>query len=541
MRKLIITLGPLKHYCMKKTTLAIAFLTYSALAFAQKQAPVNWFNLDPKTDKVNGVSTERSYNELLKGKTSTTVVVAVIDGGTEVDHEDLKEVIWTNPGEIPGNGIDDDHNGYIDDVHGWNFIGGPEKNVSEDNLEVTRLYRKLGEKYGKADTNSLEGEERDNYAYYLKVKAAYLKGSGEYAMYKGIYTALEKGTASLAKKAGKDSLSLKEFEAIKPADMNETMAANSIKASFKKRGYVVISKFSKGLEGAMEQISKFTDYHYNVDFDSRAIVGDNYENTNERYYGNNKVSEPHGEHGTHVAGIIAAVRNNNIGMKGVADNARIMVLRVVPDGDERDKDVANAIRYAVDNGAKVINMSFGKAFSPYKAAVDEAVRYALSKDVLLVHAAGNDNKNTDTENNFPNDKMANYSADNWIEVGASSWLKKKETPAPFSNFAVENVDVFAPGVDIYSCIPKSKYASYDGTSMASPVTAGVATVIRSYYPQLSAAEVKSIILESAIKVKGKVYKPGTKTKVKMTDLCRTGGIVNLYEALKLAEARAKKS
>lgn len=527
---------------MKKTTLAFAFAMQISFLFAQKQAPENWFNLDPKTDKVNGVSTERAYNELLKGKTGKTVIVAVIDGGTEVDHEDLKDIIWVNPGEIAGNGIDDDKNGYVDDVNGWNFIGGPDKNVGYDNLEVTRLYKKLKDKYEKADTNSLEGEERANYEYYKTVRAAYFKGSAEFTMYSGIYKAIEKGTASLAKKAIKDSMSIEEFKAIKPSDMNESMASNTIISSFKssKKNYVVLSRFSAGLAEASEQFSKFTDYHYNVDFDARTVVGDNYENVNERYYGNNRVSEPNGEHGSHVAGIIAAVRTNTIGMKGVADNARIMVLRVVPDGDERDKDVANAIRYAADNGAKVINMSFGKAFSPYKGAVDEAVKYALSKDVLLVHAAGNDNKNTDTQSNFPNDKMEGYSADNWIEVGASSWMPKKNIPAPFSNFAPLNVDVFAPGVDIYSSIPHSKYASYDGTSMAAPVTAGVATVIRCYYPQLTAAEVKNIIMESAIRVKNKVYQPGTKNKVKMTDLCRTGGIVNLYEALKLAEQRSKK-
>lgn len=214
-----------------------------------------------------------------------------------------------------------------------------------------------------------------------------------------------------------------------------------------------------------------------------------------------------------------------------------MVLRVVPDGDERDKDVANAIRYAVDNGAKVINMSFGKGFSPYKEAVDEAVLYAQSKDVLLVHAAGNDHKNLEVENNFPTDAIANYNASNWIEVGASSWKSKKLIPAEFSNYGKTKVDVFAPGVDINSCIPKSDYASYNGTSMASPVTAGVATVLRSYYPELTAAEVKEIIMQSAVKVKGKVFVPGTKKKVKMNELCVSGGIVNLYEAVKLAEVK----
>lgn len=524
---------------MKKSFLVFAFALGSFWAFGQKSAPENWFNLDPKKDKVNGVSTERTYNELLKGKQGKTIVVAVIDGGTEVNHEDLKQVIWINPGEIAGNGIDDDKNGYVDDVNGWNFIGGADKNVAEDNLEVTRLYKELKARYEKVDTNSLDGAERERYNYYKEVKAAYLKGSGEYAMYNSIYKMLSKGLETMSAKIGKDEVTYEEVKAYKPANPNEATAHAALvkqKGIFK-GGKIKFTDVIAEINGAKEQISKFVDFHYNLEFDSRSIVGDNYENPNERYYGNNKVSGPNGDHGSHVAGIIAAVRNNNIGMNGVADNVKIMVLRVVPDGDERDKDVANAIRYAADNGASVINMSFGKAFSPYKSTVDEAVKYALSKDVLLVHAAGNDHKNTDTENNFPNDKISNYNSANWIEVGASSWMPKKLIPANFSNYAKQNVDVFAPGVDIYSCIPESKYASFDGTSMAAPVTAGVAAVLRSYYPQFSAAEIKDIIMQSAIKVKKKVYIPGTKEKVKMTELCQTGGLVNLYTAVQLAEQR----
>jgi subtilisin family serine protease len=524
---------------MKKSIIILTFAAQSIFVYGQNAAPANWFNLDPKINKINGVSTERTYNELLAGKSSQKVIVAVIDGGTDVVHEDLKRLIWINMREVPNNKIDDDNNGYVDDINGWNFIGGQQQNVAEDNLEVTRLYKQLKARYEKVDTNSLDGVEKDNYAFYKKVKATYTKGYSEYAMYNNIYTSLEKGVTSLTTNLGKDSLSMAEFKSYKPADMNESMAHNSISKSFtaSKKNYVVISKFSKGLQGAKEQISKFVDFHYNLDFDSRNIVGDNYEVATERFYGNNKVSEPNGEHGTHVAGIIAADRNNGLGIKGVSDQAEIMVLRVVPDGDERDKDVANAIRYAVDNGAKVINMSFGKAFSPYKNVVDEAVLYALSKDVLLVHAAGNDHKNLEIENNYPNDKVTNYNASNWIEVGASSWKNKKLIPADFSNYGKQSVDVFAPGVDINSCIPDNKYASFNGTSMASPVTAGVAAVLRSYYPALSAAEVKEIIMQSAIKVKGKVLIPGTKKKVKMNDLCVSGGIVNLYEAVKLAEVK----
>ncbi|TAE86875.1 MAG: peptidase S8 [Bacteroidetes bacterium] len=527
---------------MNKITLLAALAFSASVAFAQKQAPQNWFHLDPKQDKYNGVSSDRTYNELLKGKQGKTVIVAVIDGGTEVNHEDLKQVIWVNQKEIPGNGIDDDYNGYTDDINGWNFIGGAEKNVAEDNLEVTRLYKELSTKFKNGDTVGLEGKEKESYELYKKVKAEYLKNFNQYTMLKGVYSSLSKGLKGLGAKIGKDEVTAEDLKAYQTTDASENMAIQAILRAVKgkKNAKIKISEVAKQIDGGKEQISKFVDFHYNTELDARSVVGDNYENVNERYYGNNRVSSPNGEHGTHVAGIIAAIRNNNIGMNGVADQVKIMVLRVVPDGDERDKDVANAIKYAVDNGASVINMSFGKSFSPNKGIVDEAVRYALSKDVLLVHGAGNDSKDIDVENNFPNKKMDSYTGENWLEVGASSWQKKKQIPAVFSNFGASNVDVFAPGVDIYSCIPESNYASYDGTSMASPVTAGVAAVIRSYFPHLKAGQVKEIIKKSAIPVKRKVYVPGTKKKVKMKQLCDAGGIVNLYEAVKLAETYPKK-
>jgi subtilisin family serine protease len=298
---------------------------------------------------------------------------------------------------------------------------------------------------------------------------------------------------------------------------------------------VKLPDLKEQIKGGLEHFEGSTKYHLNIDFDPRNKVGDNPNDATERFYGCNRVSGPKGDHGTHVAGIIAAARNNNIGMNGVADNVKIMVLRVVPDGDERDKDIANAIRYAADNGAKIINMSFGKGFSPQKNVVDEAVEYAVQKGVLLVHAAGNDNNNIDTTNNFPRAIYLNNSvASSWLEVGASNWKSGKNIPADFSNYGKQTVDVFAPGVDIYSCIPESKYASFNGTSMASPVTAGVAALIWSYYPQLNAVQVKDIIMKSVVPVKGKVLIPGTKKKIKMTELCKTGGIVNAYQAIKLA-------
>jgi subtilisin family serine protease len=308
-----------------------------------------------------------------------------------------------------------------------------------------------------------------------------------------------------------------------------------------KTGGMENSPIVTGLAEAQVQLGTMMKFNLNKKFNPRNLVGDDYENVSERNYGNNAVNAPNMDHGTHVAGIIAANRYNEEGIKGICGEAVIMTLRVVPNGDERDKDVANAIRYAADNGAKVINMSFGKKLSPNKDIVDEAVEYAMKKDVLLVHAAGNDGLDLATNNFYPSAMLhqTGAKAPNWIEVGASGWEKGKNRVASFSNYGKSEVDIFAPGVDLNSTMPGSKYKSEDGTSMASPVVAGVAALIRQNYPNLSAVQTKQIILMSAVPCKEKVIIPGTKKKGKMKQLCATGGIVNAYEALVLAEKVSK--
>jgi subtilisin family serine protease len=541
----ILFCNPLKLIALDmkmKQILLLMLLAVSTASFAQKKqktAPANWFNLDPKKNKVMGVSTERAYEELLKNKKSTTVIVAVIDGGTDIYHEDLKEVLWVNSKEVAGNGVDDDKNGYVDDIYGWNYIGGsdPMNNVNEDTYELTRLYAKYYNNYGSVSESELAPQRKAEYNEYKRFKALYEKELSKYQSPYMSYSFLYKGIVTLTESMGKSNPTKAEVEAFQPqSEMEKAMKEQVLKIISKG---LTVSQAKDELKGALDYFSKMIKFHLNTDFDPRReIVQDDYLNTSDIKYGNNNVKGPSAGHGTHVAGIIAASRNNNIGMKGVADNVRIMTLRVVPDGDERDKDVANAIRYAADNGAKVINMSFGKAYSWNKKAVDDAVKYALSKDVLLVHAAGNDAKNLETGSNFPNDFFEDSTgfAANWIEVGASSWMKKKKLTADFSNYGQTRVDLFAPGVDIYSTVPDTNaYAAYDGTSMASPVTAGVASLLRSYYPHLTAIQIKAILLQSVTPVKHKVYIPGSKKKIKMSKLCVSGGVVNAYKAIQLAE------
>jgi len=521
-----------------KTICSVALLACSFAAQAQKKekSPENWFNLDPTQDNVRGVSTERTYAELLKGKQGRTIIVAVIDSGVDITHEDLQGKIWVNTKEIPNNGKDDDGNGFVDDINGWNFIGGKNgKNVHQDSYELTREYVRLSKKFGKkSKPNDPE------FAYFEKIKKELEQKKAEKQEEKNQLQEYYDAIGIVRKALGDKPLTLENLKTIETNDKKVEDAKNKVFFLYMMASPEELEEYyTKGIKNALE-------YGYNEKFDTRKIVGDNPKKLREKGYGNNDVKGPDAFHGTHVAGIIAANRDNNLGIKGVANNVLIMPIRAVPDGDERDKDIANAIYYAVDNGAHIINMSFGKAYSPNKAFVDEAVKYAESKGVLLIHAAGNDAKDLEVEPNFPNRTYADTKkeASNWLEIGASSWhSNNSQFVANFSNYGKTKVDVFAPGVDIYSTVPdKNTYKYASGTSMAAPATAGVAALIMSYYPTLTAVQVKEILMKSSIKYNQNINKPGEKenTNTKLSDLCITGGIINAYEAIKMAEEMSKK-
>lgn len=519
----------------------------AAAAPDSTKVPKDWFLRDPETDKLQGVSADRVYNTLLKDKPSRTVIVAVIDSGVDVFHEDLKDVVWINEGEIPDNGIDDDKNGYVDDVYGWNFIGGKEGNVNEDTYELTREYVRLKAKYENVDEKKLPKKSQSEYAQYKDIKSKFEKRAEEatqqYNMYNTIYTNISFGNDTLKQILSVDKITAAMLDTLKSSSPVVAFSKNAISIIFQNFGPDVdVDEVLEELKGAVDYYRVQALYGYNEEFDSRQIVGDNYNDVNERYYGNNDVKGPDAEHGTHVAGIIAANRKNDIGMRGIADNVKIMAVRAVPNGDERDKDVANAIRYAVDNGAHIINMSFGKSYSPQKEVVDKAVKYAESKGVLLVHAAGNDGDDIDTKNNFPTRFYSDgKEAKTWIEVGASSYGADENFVASFSNYGKKSVDLFSPGVEIYSTIPDNKYKNNQGTSMASPAAAGVAAIIMSYFPDLTAVQVREILTQSTRKFDGlEVARPGSKgEKVEFSKLSRSGGLVNAYEAVKLAMTMSK--
>lgn len=508
--------------------------------------PKNWQLLDYGKDSVYGVSAEKAYAELLKGKKSKPVIVAVIDSGVDTTHEDLRSILWHNPKEIPGNGIDDDGNGYIDDIYGWNFLGSKDGgSVKEDSDEASREYYRYKSKYINPDS-ALEHSSKE-YAYWTKLKA---KSERPPSQDKQNYKTMLKVKENLTKTEEilkdylkTDDITLTQLDTIHSTNDDLLLAKNFLTRLMKSVGEEAVSlnDFKSELDEYMEDLKKKAEASGKRPVDKRTIiVGDNLNDINDRFYGNNDVMGQFAFHGTHVSGIIAGIRDNGVGIEGIADNVRIMAVKVVPDGDERDKDVALGIRYAVDNGAKIINMSFGKGFSPNKEWVDDAIRYAQSKGVLLVHAAGNDGSNNDEVENFPKDTYNDGTvADNVLTVGAMGNGRGNSKVAPFSNYGKKEVDVFAPGVQIYSTIPGgNKYGSASGTSMAAPVVAGVAALVLSYYPELSARQLKQILEKSATPLPGEsqmVNKPGTTSEqLSFADMSTSGGMVNVYKALKLA-------
>lgn len=538
-----------------RLTKLIVLLLFVANLNAQEDLK-DWFHKDPSQGYL-GISTKNAY-DALKGMPNRPVVVAIIDSGVDVEHEDLSANIWINVDEIPNNGIDDDNNGYIDDVNGWNFIGGPDgKNVGPDTYEVTRLYGKYKYKFENANPAIMKKEDKELYTEWLVWQEEVVKQRtrAEKALEEvdGIETTVMSAVSALEATLAADSLewNLENINSIESTEQMLVIGKNIANDFMVQDGINTADDMRSALEEALAEDKKRQqdklDFAYNPDYDPRkTIVKDNYANSNQSVYGNNDVEGPDALHGTHVAGIVGAVRGNDIGMNGVASNVQIMSVRTVPDGDERDKDVANAIRYAVDNGASIINMSFGKGYSWDKKVVDDAVKYATKNDVLLVHAAGNSAQDNDVTGNFPVNKYDKSSgilwwkkkkSKNWIEVGALSYKDGEDQVATFSNYGQNNVDIFAPGVQIYATLPNDEYRYLQGTSMASPVVAGVAAVLRSYFPGLKADQVKEIIMKSATPVDLKVKKPGDKDGdlVDFKTLSVQGGAINLNNAVKLAK------
>lgn len=538
----IIALGAFVVSCSTVKNITAPSGTNAAISIPAKkvfsETEINtWSHADLMKDSIPGISLAKAY-EFLKGKTSQTVIVAVADSGSDIQHEDLKGVLWTNKGEIAGNGIDDDKNGFIDDIHGWNFLG----DTYDETLEVTRMYRQQKPLYEGKTKADFKGKALEDFNAFKLLEADFSeelakskKSQKEYSDYLNMMDTAHKAMQTLT---GKADYTLEDVKgagsAFDFADKQKQLAIRVLSS-----GTTFPEQIAQ-IEPAVDHYTSKVNHYYNVNFDGRAPLGDNAYDMSVKVYGNNNVDDQGADeiHGTHVSGIILADRNNDKGAKGIANNALLMPVRVVPNGDEYDKDVALGIKYAVDNGAKVINTSFGKGYSPKANWVYDAIKYAAKKDVLIVNAAGNDAQNIDEKATFPTDApdFKNEVADNVLTIGATTRFYNEKLLAEFSNYGKENVDIFSPGHDIYNSIINNEYKKLSGTSMASPTTAGVAALIRSYYPQLSASQVKHIIMNSGALIEFEVLIPETDQKVKLSELCKSGRILNAYNALKMADA-----
>lgn len=514
-------------------------LPLKAVPLSDEQTKM-WSSSDLLNDTIPGMSVDKAYSEIIKNRKGIKVIVAVIDSGVDIEHEDLKNVLWTNKDEIAGNGKDDDKNGYIDDIHGWNFLG----DIVAENMEYARYIKKLGPKYEGKTEASIGAADRAEFALFQKAKAEYEKDFGEAnankTQYENILTQLTPTHAAMTKTLGKADYNKADLAGIKnpTAEQQQQIAMLTQMLGFGDTVPAVI----KELNGGIEYFGNRIDTHFNLTSDFRGVLGDNPDDIKDTIYGNNDVDGPDAKkedakHGTHVAGIIAAQRNNGIGMNGIANNAEVMVVRAVPDGDEYDKDIALAIRYAVDNGAKVINTSFGKYYSPHPEWVWDAIKYAAKKDVLIVNAAGNEGFDLDGVQVYPMDQQGTGAeiSDTFLTVGALNLKYGSEMVANFSNYGKSNVDVFAPGVKIWSTTPLNTYEFLQGTSMASPNVAGVAATIRSYYPKLKAKQVKQILMDSGLPSKTPVMLAGDPSNTaNFGNISKSAKMVNMYNALIMA-------
>jgi cell wall-associated protease len=533
----------------KRGLFTLLLLIYSSVLTAQKVPKNGWHLKDYSTDNCYGISLEKAYAFLKeKGIKPHSIIVGVLETGIDTAHEDLASVLWQNKSEIGGNRSDDDQNGYVDDIHGWNFLGGASGNVTVTTSEWTRVYWRYKTKFDdkSIDTNSLSRLEKYEYALWLKARSGVVgKGpsKGRLDTMRAYIRNVVFCDSILQILLDKPVYDTKALTSWKPTSKDEIALKDFILAVFEQfetkelKNIIVIKELSNYLEG--EELKAKSEKEAPTDR-RRTLTANDDTDPGTLRYGNDNIWAGPNLHGTHVAGIIGAARNNGKGIDGIADAAYLMCVRCTSDGDEYDKDIASAIRYAVDNGAKVINMSFGKSLSPDKLMIDDAVRYAMRKDVLLVHASGNSGRDINGFDNFPNPRFlfSDSIASNWITVGASDY---NGYPASFSNYGNKIVDVFAPGVDIYSTTPgEVQYTSLDGTSMASPVVAGVAVILREYFPALTAAEIKNIIVQSVTVPPSPRNNAGDKKQKWIKNICISGGILNAFTAVKLAYEYSQK-
>jgi cell wall-associated protease len=522
-----------------------------------------WYQKDYQLDTIPGISLDKWYNQNQKKPKSKSIIVAVIDTQIDLKHEDLQGQIWTNPNEIANNGIDDDKNGYIDDINGWSFIGTKNGGyVVWSNYEFVRIVKDWESLFKDKTKSQIDTQDLYKYNEYQRALKT-LEEKDKY--YKNWLKSLKHSVAiyplvkdTLKHFFPKEDYTYEQLDSMyKKYKINDKRYRQRRDDNDKDLGALIdymmgnLEVNEKTLEDIKDketQLDSIVNKNLNLNYNERLSIGDN-PTFLEKGYGNNKVSNTikgvrtFQDHNTMVSGIIAANRNNNIGIKGITENVKIMPLNISPSGDEHDKDIAMAIRYAIDNGAKVINMSFWKEFSLHNEWVSEALKYAEDHNVLLVHIAGNNGYDIDKNLCYPNDinfNTQNEMCRNFINVGSVSSKLDSTFVSAFSNYGKQNVDLFAPGEKIHTTGAGNIYKTDSGTSLAAPMVSGTAALIWSYYPKLTAAQVKQIILDSGTAYDLEVIVPGTKDKkVPFSELSKSGKVLNVYNAIQMAKKVSK--
>lgn len=566
---------------MKKMFLFLALSLFANMTYAQllkngssndkKQSDLDWFNCSFDKDGIYGAEVNKAYDFLKDKKIKKRPVVAIIGTGLDIEHEDLKDAIWKNPKEKKINGKDNDKNGYIDDIHGWNFLGGKdgtvmEKTMEEGDREFIRLFDKGYGKYFYDGENFYQmindkktkvpaPDNMNEYRYYVNRVLSESRIAGSYGGYQLSYlirdygkhfdrmmrakypnqelTQKEFGICYDPKAAKRDSLSEVAFMIyIMGFTVSQTDSWDVVHNAIKSGDQITMAK--EEYEKAMQQ--------YGND-GRKEIVGDNYLDLNDYKYGNNVLLTSDAFAGTMLGGIIAANRENDWGMNGIMDKAELMTLRVkANEGEPYLKDVVLAIRYAVDNHADIIMLPQQATLYPdnQKKWVDEALKYAESKGVLVVVPTREYSVDMAKMEFYPNRWMTGEKELTNLMIVASS--DKNGNPSMSSNYGAKEVDLFAPGTDVYSSYTGDTYQKASGAGLAAAATVGVAALIKAYYPELSGSQIRNLLIKSVTSRADAEVEKGIRVKDRVTqdlflfgDLCLSKGILNAYNAVIAAD------
>ena len=516
---------------------------YSCSLFAWGQDATFWHWKDLEKDGVHGVSLFKAQQLLTDLKLKPTpIIIAILDGGIDTAHPQIKPMLWNNPKEIPGNALDDDKNGYVDDVHGWNFLGNAAgQNINKASDEKSRIYHRYKNEFkqDKLDSSAWDVKKKQDFYTWQQAAAEIVftdEDAANLSFIKMARNAVVKMGLILIKEIEDTNFTTEQLETFQPIGKLTADTKISYLRTMQALGIDRISGYHSIVEDLNEYISGKDQSAVSIDTPPedlrKKIIQDQYENLNDQYYGNNNITGPNAKHGTHVAGLAAGMVDTNFTKSNFSNPIQIMGVRVVPDGDEYDKDIALGIRYAVNNGAKIINMSFGKSFSPEQPWVDSAIRYAASKDVLIIHSAGNESYDLNNKSVYPSpySNVFKDKASNMITVGASSDPVIAESIlTEFSNYGNKIVDVLSPGNKIFSSLPNQQYGFLNGTSMSAPILSHIAALVRAYFPKLSATEVKEILLQSSWKPNdpNTLFPiPQKDQSIKLNDISAEGGIIN---------------